>query len=80
MALDSHIFTIVEPKIKLDSMKMPNLAENETNRRYPDPEDLEFSPGVQQDKIRVTDSAIYEHNLHTKTAVEKNTFGENIET
>ena len=30
MALDSHIFTIVEPKIKLDSMKIPNLAENQT--------------------------------------------------
>ena len=56
-----------------------NLAENETNRRYPDPEDLEFSPGVQQDKIRVTDSAIYEHNQHTTTAVEENTFGKNID-
>lgn len=30
MALDSHIFTIIEPKIKLDPMKVPNLAEAET--------------------------------------------------
>ena len=30
MALDSHIFTIVEPKIKLDSMNTPNLAERES--------------------------------------------------
>ena len=30
MALDSHIFTIVEPKVKLDSMKVPNLAERES--------------------------------------------------
>jgi hypothetical protein len=30
MALDSHIFTIVEPKIKLDSMKVPNLGERES--------------------------------------------------
>ena len=30
MALDSHIYTIVEPKIKLDSMKVPNLGERES--------------------------------------------------
>ena len=66
--------------IRLNRIKVErNLAENETNRRYPDPEDLEFSPGVQQDKIRVTDSAIYEHNQHTTTAVEENTFGKNID-
>ena len=50
MALDSHIYTILEPSIKLDEMGMPNAGERVTGDAISD-----FGGGGQRPLIRIND-------------------------